>query len=93
VIVHEEAVQSERVLQLVASSRCSADDCEFVAAAQQLGVPLITADRALLEAFPGIAQPQPFCMAELYWVDDSLVSMPRYRTTGPRVGGASVPGF
>jgi predicted nucleic acid-binding protein len=59
VIVHEEVVQSERVLQLVASSRCSAYDCEFVAAAQQLGVPLITADRALLNAFPAIAQPLP----------------------------------
>lgn len=59
VIVHEEVVQSERVLQLVASSRCSAYDCEFVAAAQQLGVPLITADRALLHAFPAVAQPLP----------------------------------
>jgi hypothetical protein len=29
VIVHEEAVQSERVLQQVASSRCSADNCEL----------------------------------------------------------------
>ncbi len=28
----------------------------FVAAAQQLGVPLVTADRALLEAFPGVAR-------------------------------------
>jgi len=59
VIVHEEGVQSERVLQLVASSRCSAFNCEFVAAAQQLGVPLITADRALLDAFPAVAQPLP----------------------------------
>ena len=54
-IVREEVVRSERVLQLVASSRCSAYDCECVAAAQQLGVPLITADRALLEAFPAVA--------------------------------------
>lgn len=59
VIVHEEVVQSERVLQLVASSRCSAYDCAFVAAAEQLGVPLFTEDRALLAAFPAVAQPLP----------------------------------
>lgn len=53
---HEQPVASEQVLQLVARSCCSAYDCEFVAAAQQLGVPLVTADRALLEAFPGVAQ-------------------------------------
>ena len=53
---HEQPVASEQVLQLVASSRFSAYDCEFVAAAQQLGVPLVTADRALLEAFPGVAR-------------------------------------
>jgi hypothetical protein len=59
VIVHEEVVPSELVLQLVAFSRCSAYDCEFVAAAQQLQVPLITADRALIAAFPAVAQPLP----------------------------------
>jgi hypothetical protein len=53
---HEQPVAFEQVLQLVASSRCSAYDCEFVAAAQQLGVPLVTADRALLAAFPGVAR-------------------------------------
>lgn len=53
---HEESVSSEHVLQLVSSSRCSSYDCEFVAAAQQLGVPLITEDRAILAAFPDVAQ-------------------------------------
>ncbi len=53
---HEQPVAIEQVLQLVASRRSSADDCEVVAAAQQLGVPLVTADRALLEAFPGVAR-------------------------------------
>lgn len=53
---HEETVGSEQVLQLVSSSRCSAYDCEFVAAAQQLGVPLVTEDRAILAAFPDLAQ-------------------------------------
>ena len=59
VVVHEEVVQSDRVLQLVLSNCCSCYDCEFVAAAQQLGVPLVTADRALLVAFHAVAQPLP----------------------------------
>jgi predicted nucleic acid-binding protein len=53
---HEAAVASEHVLQLVNTSRCSSYDCEFVAAAQQLGVSLITEDRAILTAFPDVAQ-------------------------------------
>ena len=53
---HEEKVSTEHVLQLVNASRCSSYDCEFVAAAQQLGVPLITEDRAILAAFPEVAQ-------------------------------------
>jgi predicted nucleic acid-binding protein len=54
--VHEEKVSTEHVLQLVSSSRCSAYDCEFVAVAQHLGVLLITEDRAILTAFPDVAQ-------------------------------------
>lgn len=53
---YEEAVTSAHVLQLVSTSRCSSYDCEFVAAAQQLGVPLVTEDRAILAAFPEVAQ-------------------------------------
>ena len=56
VIGHGEPVQSEAVLQLAASSGCSAYDCEFVAAAQQLDAPLVTADRALLKAFPALTR-------------------------------------
>ncbi len=52
-----EAVASEQVLQLANSSRCSAYDCEFVAAARQLGMPLVTEDRAVLVAFPDVARP------------------------------------
>ena len=63
VITHEEPVHSEDVLHLVASSGCSAYDCESVAAAQQLGVPLITADQALLTAFPDLAQALPITPA------------------------------
>ncbi len=53
----EQPVASEQVLHLVSISNCSSYDCEFVAAAQQLEVPLITEDRAILKAFPTIAKP------------------------------------
>jgi predicted nucleic acid-binding protein len=53
---HEDKVSTEHVLQLVSSSQCNAYDCEFVAVAQHLGVPLITEDRAILTAFPDLAQ-------------------------------------
>lgn len=48
----EYSVVSHRVLHLAARSGCSAYDCELVALAQDLAVPLITSDRALLRAFP-----------------------------------------
>jgi predicted nucleic acid-binding protein len=54
---HDEPVSSEQVLALASSSRCSAYDCEFVAAAQQLGVPLVTEDQMILSAFPLEARP------------------------------------
>ena len=44
-----------RVLELVASSTCSAYDCEFVALAQELGVSLVTSDRLILRDFGGTA--------------------------------------
>jgi len=49
-------VASEQVQQLASSSRCSAYDCEFVAAAQQLGVPLVSDDRPILAAIPDLAR-------------------------------------
>lgn len=45
-------VVSHHVLQLAARSGCSAYDCEFVALAQDLDVPFVTADRAVRRAFP-----------------------------------------
>jgi len=51
----EYRVSSEKVLELAAQSRCTAYDCEYVALAQDLGVPLVTADRQVLRAFPKIA--------------------------------------
>jgi predicted nucleic acid-binding protein len=46
---------SDHVLALAANSSCTAYDCEFVALAEQLGIPLVTADKQLINAFPDIA--------------------------------------
>jgi predicted nucleic acid-binding protein len=51
----EYAVPSDLVLRLAAQSGCSADDCEFAALAQDLGVSLVTADHQVLAAFPRTA--------------------------------------
>jgi predicted nucleic acid-binding protein len=51
----EFSVASQLVLQLAVRSRCSAYDCEFVALAQDLRVPFVTADRQVLAAFPATA--------------------------------------
>jgi len=51
----EFSVVSQHVLQLAIRSKCSAYDCEFVALAQDLRVPFVTADRQVLAAFPSTA--------------------------------------
>lgn len=51
----EYSVVSHEVLQLAARSGCSVYDCEFVALAQDLGVPFVTSDRQVLKAFPNTA--------------------------------------
>jgi predicted nucleic acid-binding protein len=51
----EYTVSSVRVLSLVAGTRCSAYDGEFVALAQDLGVSLVTSDTRLLAEFPATA--------------------------------------
>ena len=48
----EYTLPSELILELAASSGCSACDCEFVALAEILDVPLITSDQRILKAFP-----------------------------------------
>jgi predicted nucleic acid-binding protein len=48
-------VETDDVLKLVEQTGHAAYDCEYVALAQDLGVPLVTADRALVEAFPRTA--------------------------------------
>lgn len=55
----EHIVDSREVMELANESGCSAYDCEFVALAEAIGVPLITGDRRIVERFPKIAQPLP----------------------------------
>jgi predicted nucleic acid-binding protein len=49
---NEYEVASLQVLRLVAGSTCSAYECEFVALAQDLNIPLVTVDKRILEQFP-----------------------------------------
>ena len=51
----EYEVVSSNVLMLSAQSGCSAYDCEFIALAMDLKVPLITCDKKLLAQFPQVA--------------------------------------
>ena len=51
----EYKVSSEKVLELVKNSGCTAYDCEYVALAQDLKVPLLTTNQQLLRAFPKTA--------------------------------------
>ncbi len=53
---NEYKISSAHIMQLVHSSSCSAYDCEFVALAQFLDIPLITADKKILREFPKIAK-------------------------------------
>jgi predicted nucleic acid-binding protein len=52
---NEHETDSLSVLELVRQSTCSAYDCEFVALAAQLDVPLYTMDAKLAKAFPSVA--------------------------------------
>ena len=53
---HEYEVSSAHIMQLVKSSQCSAYDCELVALAQYLCIPLITADKKILREFPELSK-------------------------------------
>jgi predicted nucleic acid-binding protein len=53
----EYEVSSYEVLRFASESKCSAYDCEFISAANDLKVPLVTVDRQLLRAFPKVAVP------------------------------------
>lgn len=53
---NEFEVPSAHIMQLLSASKCSAYDCEFVALARYLEVPLVTVDKQILREFPGIAR-------------------------------------
>lgn len=53
----EREVNSMRVLELVSQSDCSAYDCEFIALAAAMNIPLITEDQRVLSGFPDVAVP------------------------------------
>lgn len=48
----EHLVPSDLVFEIAGKSRLSAYDCEFVALASALAVALVTADKAVLKAYP-----------------------------------------
>ena len=50
---NEFEVPTAHIMQLFSSSKCSTYDCEFVALARYLEVPLVTADKQILREFPG----------------------------------------
>lgn len=49
---NEISVNSEEVIALTASSKCSAYDCEFVALAKRYDLKLYTSDKQILTEFP-----------------------------------------
>jgi hypothetical protein len=53
----ERSIGAIRVMRFVAASTCTAYDCEFVALATELGVPLVTTDKQILRDFPQVARP------------------------------------
>lgn len=50
-------IPSRRIMELAATTRSSAYDCEYVVLAEMLHLKLITGDRALAGKFPGVAVP------------------------------------
>jgi len=51
----EHLVASDTVLKVIETTRLSAYDAEFVALAEELSVPFVTEDKAVLRAFPETA--------------------------------------
>jgi predicted nucleic acid-binding protein len=60
-LFREYDLASDDVLELAAEKGCTAYDAEFVLLAKDLGVPLVTMDKELLEKFPETAvSPEKF---------------------------------
>ena len=52
---HEYIVRSYQVLELCFQSNCTAYDCEYVALANDLDIPLVTFDKKVIRTFTNIA--------------------------------------
>ena len=50
-----ELADTAEILRLAKESGCSGYDCEFVALAKRIGVPLVSGDKRLVAAFPETA--------------------------------------
>ena len=48
----EYEVNSGKVLELVNQSKCSSYDCEYIALAEDINVPLVTRDKRIIREFP-----------------------------------------
>ena len=60
----EHAIDTSTLLHMSVGNRITAYDLEFVVLAQSLGVPLVTFDKEVLSAFPGVAvHPSDFVAA------------------------------
>ena len=60
-VEHERYVSSNLVFELVSLSKCTSYDCEYVALAREMNLTLVTFDKQVVGAFPGIAVfPQNF---------------------------------
>jgi predicted nucleic acid-binding protein len=58
---HERNVSSNLVIELVALSKCTSYDCEYVALAKEMNLTLVTFDKDIMRDFPRIAiSPQNF---------------------------------
>lgn len=55
------AITDAEVMDLALASKCSAYDCEYVALAYSLRIPLVTWDKQVLKAFRDVAaKPESF---------------------------------
>jgi predicted nucleic acid-binding protein len=61
----EHATDTRRVLALASSSGCTAYDCDYVAVAEALSLPLVTSDREILRAFSRMAMTPTAFLARL----------------------------
>jgi predicted nucleic acid-binding protein len=60
-VEHERYLSSNLVFELVSISKCTSYDCEYVALAGEMNLTLVTFDKQVVGAFPGISVfPQNF---------------------------------